>query len=111
MPAANPGSLVLVGPGKPDSKNQLVVALAVVLDQPREQIVAGALVEADGPSVGLLRRGLDQQEASTAPERLILGEAQQPPAVAPPVVFRVDGDPVEVERAVGERRGAEAGVA
>src|SRR5258706_14607881 len=81
-----------------------------ILDS-RDFVVPAAFVEPQRRRIAFLRRRLDQKHAPALPPDLILDEAEQQLPDALTLLFGIDGDPVQVEYAVGVGRGAVADVA
>src|SRR3954453_10975225 len=77
----------------------------------RDLVVTAAFVELKSGRVTFLGRRFDQQHPAALPPDLILDEAKQQLPDSLPLLFGVDGDPVEIEDAVRVRRPSVANVA
>src|SRR3954471_2072538 len=77
----------------------------------RDFVVTAAFIEPHRRRVAFLRRRFDEQHPSAFAPHLIFHEAEQQLSDALTLLLGIDGDPVKIEYAVGERRRTVADVA
>src|SRR3954454_5129188 len=90
--------------------DDFIVLDAVKILDARDLVVTAALIEPHRRGIAFLRRRLDQQHPSALAAHLIFDETQQQLADALTLPLRIDGNPVEIEDAVGQRSGTVADV-